>query len=474
MPSLAGRHALVASMGPFCVFMACGTPSPSHVDPALASEIANTPAIDNHAHVVRVTSEGDRDREFDALPVDNMEPASDPLWLRPDRPHLLKAWQELFGYKAAEWVPGESGDREGLRAQVAREHGTAYPAWILDRLHIETTVANRVALGTGLENPRFMWAAYADALMFPLDTSSLASRNSDRRAFFALERTLFDRYIRESMPALPADSRPPALPTRPRLTSSATAPAGRPPTLGAYLSSVVTPTLERHRRGGAIAEKFEAAYLRDLDFARADRVVAERTYSTFLDRTPPDADYKILQDFLFRYIAAECGRLGMAVHLHTGAGAGGYFDVAGVNPLLLESVLDEPSLRKTNFVLLHGGWPFEREVAALLVKPNVYVDFSSLSLLQPASTLARTLREWLEWVPEKVMFGSDAYPYSSDLSWETSAWLANANGREALSAALTGMLGDGEITRGRARQLGRMVMHDNARALYTLPGHSHP
>jgi hypothetical protein len=407
--------------------MACGTASPSHIDPALASEIESTPAIDNHAHVVRVTSDGDRDREFDALPVDNMEPASDPLWLRPDRPRLLEAWRELFGYKAGQWTPGASGDREALRAQVAREHGTAYPAWILDRLHIETMVANRVALGAGLENPRFMWAAYADALMFPLDTSSLASRNSDRRAFFALEHSLFDRYARESTAALPADSKPLVLPT-----------------LGAYLSSMVTPTLERHRRGGAIAEK------------------------------PPDADYKILQDFLFRYIAAECGRLGMAVHLHTGAGAGSYFDVAGINPLLLESVLDDPSLRKTNFVLLHGGWPFERDIAALLVKPNVYVDFSSLSMLQPASSLAGTLREWLEWVPEKVMFGTDAYPYSSDLSWETSAWLANANGREALSAALTGMMRDGEITRGRARQLGRMVMHDTAKALYTLPGQSRP
>ena len=37
------------------------------------------------------------------------------------------------------------------------------------------------------------------------------------------------------------------------------------------------------------------------------------------------------QDFLFRYIAAECGRLGMAVHLHTMAGAGGYFDVQACN-----------------------------------------------------------------------------------------------------------------------------------------------
>ena len=66
----------------------------------------------------------------------------------------------------------------------------------------------------------------------------------------------------------------------------------------------------------------------------------------------------MLQDYLFRYIAAECGRLGMAVHLHTAAGAGGYFDVSGANPLNLEPVLNDPALRKTKFVMVHGGWPF--------------------------------------------------------------------------------------------------------------------
>ena len=74
-----------------------------------------------------------------------------------------------------------------------------------------------------------------------------------------------------------------------------------------------------------MAEKFEAAYLRSLAFDAADAAQADRVYR---ERSPSDADYKALQDYLFRYIAAECGRLGMAVHLHTMAGAGRYFDVA--------------------------------------------------------------------------------------------------------------------------------------------------
>ena len=144
-----------------------------------------------------------------------------------------------------------------------------------------------------------------------------------------------------------------------------------------------------------------------------DAAVAERVYRQFIGKTaPPVPGYKMLQDYLFRYVARECGRLSMAVHLHTMAGAGGYFDVAGANPLHLETVLNDPALRATKFVMVHGGWPFTRETGALLTKPNAYLDYSAQSLLLPAARLAGILREWLEFVPEKVMFGTDAYPYS--------------------------------------------------------------
>jgi predicted TIM-barrel fold metal-dependent hydrolase len=88
-------------------------------------------------------------------------------------------------------------------------------------------------------------------------------------------------------------------------------------------------------------------------------------------------------------------------------------------------------------------------------------------LLAPA-TLARTLREWLEFVPEKVMFATDAYPYSNEIGWEESGWIAARNGRQALAIALTGMMRDGEISRGRVSELARMVLRENARRLYGL------
>lgn len=227
-------------------------------------------------------------------------------------------------------------------------------------------------------------------------------------------------------------------------------------------------TLDRHKRGGAVAVKFEAAYPRSLDFDDVPRAEADAVYRRGRNGPIPDADYKKLQDYVFRHIAAQAGRLGMAVHLHVAWGPGGYFHVAGTNPLLLESVVNDPRLRQTNFVLLHGGWPFTRAITALLSKPNVYGDFSAQTYTNYPRAVAGVLREWLEFAPEKVLFATDAYPYSEQIGWEEAGWIANQTGREALGLALTEMLNDSEIGRNRAFELAHMVLHDNAAKLYGL------
>lgn len=423
-----------ALAGLMAAFTGCSSPGEraAATDPELEREIAQIKAIDNHAHPMRVTNAGEPpDRGFDALPVDNMEPMSDPVNLRPGAPLMADAARELYG----------ATERQA-KAGAIKERGAGYPAWVLDKMGVEIMLANRVEMGSSVEGARFRWVPYADALMYPLDTAMLKERNSDRKAFFTLEEKLLKSYC------------------------DAAGVSGPPATLGEYLKRVVTTTLERHRQGGAVAEKFEAAYLRSLAFEKVDRAVAERAYAQ--RRALSEQEYKPLQDFLFRYIAAECGRLGMAVHLHTGEGAGGYYDVAGGNPMNLELVLNDPELRKTTFVMVHGGWPFKREVGALLTKPNAYLDFSMQSLLLGASTMAQTLREWLEFVPEKVMFATDAYPYSEEMGWEEVGVAGSRAGRKALAIALTGMVRDGEITRARASVLARMVLRENAKRLYGL------
>ncbi len=141
-----------------------------------------------------------------------------------------------------------------------------------------------------------------------------------------------------------------------------------------------------------------------------------------------------VEDFLFHAIAAECGRLGMAVHFHT------------AKQRAATSISKEPircgskgcstiRLRKTNFVMVHGGWPFTREVERLPVCSNVDGLFAAAVPAGCAkSELARTIRAWLEVTPEKVMFGTDSYPTAPEagLGWTDATLIASEKGREAL------------------------------------------
>jgi predicted TIM-barrel fold metal-dependent hydrolase len=415
-------------------------------DPQLAAEIAKIKAIDNHAHPLRFVAEGDKpDDEYDALPLEGLEPFAMPPRLNPANPEYIGAWRSLFGYKHDDMSEAHLKELMAAKQRVMRERGDGYPAWVLDQLGIETMFANRVAMGRGLTAPRYRWVSFVDALMVPLNNEAPRRSSPDYRVFYAGEDKLLKRYLAESRVA--------------------TLPAA----LDEYLKKVVTATLERQKRDGAIAVKFEAAYLRRLDFDDAPESEARRIYAKYVrGGEPPAVEYKVLQDYLFRHVARECGRLGMAVHIHAIDGAGSFYKQSGSNPLLLESAFNDPGLRKTNFVIVHGGYPFTKQTASLMSKSNVYADFSAQTFLLYPRALSEVLRNWLEFFPDKVLFGTDAFALTPEIGWEEGGWLAMTTARQALALALTGMMNDGEITRGRALELARMVMRENAMRLYNL------
>jgi predicted TIM-barrel fold metal-dependent hydrolase len=132
-------------------------------------------------------------------------------------------------------------------------------------------------------------------------------------------------------------------------------------------------------------------------------------------------------------------------------------------------VLSDPTLRKTNFVLIHGGWPYTDLVGFLLAKPNVWADISAMDFVLYPRELSQVLRKWISLVPERVLYGGDVEPFMPQINWEETGWLTITTARKALAIALSGMLADGEITRERAVQVARLVLHDNAAKLYGLP-----
>ena len=418
-------------------------------DPSLMSEIRQIRAIDNHSHPPKLVAAGEKDDEFDALPCDPLEPTAASLTTRLDNPQYLAAWKDLWGYRYDDRTPAHIQSVVAAKARARAAHGDNYSAWVLGRIGIDVELSNRVAMGRGLNDAHHRWVPFDDALIFPLDNGPLAAQTPDRKFFFSREDMLRARY----MTGVGVDA--------------------LPPTLAEYTSRVVTPTLEAQKAQGAIAIKFEAAYLRSLDFAPAGQEQAASTYARYARGGAPDtAEYRRLQDYLFHYVASEAGRLGLPVHIHTGAGCGSYFYLSGANPVLLEPMLNDATLRKTTFVLLHAGAvSYTSSIAYLVMKPNVYADISQQTWMETPQHLAMSLRYWLEWYPEKLLFGTDLWPNGvPELDWEEIGWQTNDTARRALAIALTGMMRDGEITHSQAIEFAHDVLHDNAERLYRLRG----
>src|SRR5678816_1216863 len=161
------------------------------------------------------------------------------------------------------------------KKNLYQQQGDNFPNWVLDQLNIETMFANRVAMGRGLSSPRFRWVSFVDALIFPLSNETAKKSNRDYAGFYPGEEKLLKRYL--------SDLRIKSLPS----------------TLGEYASKVVTGTLERQKQQGVLALKFEANYLRLLDFDKPDPHRAAIVYARYVrGGEPSPADYKALQDYL--------------------------------------------------------------------------------------------------------------------------------------------------------------------------------
>jgi len=402
-------------------------------DPELLASITTIRAVDDHSHPLPARNPG----ATAAIPADPLgtSPPFFSVRQRETNPEWIEAWRALYGYPHRDASAEHVRDAFSAKQRVMLEKGTNYPAWILDQAGIEFVLVNAPRLGLGQTEPRFRWVPYADGFLFPFPVADVPLNPQPRRVEVGLDKA--------------------------------------PPPWADYLASVSS-RLRQWKASGAVAVKFTIAYYRSLDFARTAEADAKNIYDRYLQdgaAQPPDyrtTDYKTLQDFLFRHVVREAGRAGLAVHVHTGEGGGPVFGVAGSNPLLLDSVVNDFSLSQTTFVLVHGGFPFDRAVVALIQKPNVYADLSAQTFFRSRHDLSETLRLWLWAFPEKILFGTDAFTNTALRGWEEMTWLATRSGREALALALTQMIAAGDMTRPRAAEVARMVLRDNAIRLYKL------
>jgi hypothetical protein len=401
----------------------------------LLPQISRIKLFDHHAHPAFPD-----DADVDIAPP---PPGATPLRLRAENPETTAAARALFGFPFSDMTGAHGKWLVDRKAALKRRlPGAAYFNDILDRLGIETSMANRVAMPDYLDPARFKWVFFVDCFMFPFDNTSLIS-NPDLAVYMPLQTKLLQRYAQQiGMPsALPA-------------------------TFGDYLS-FLTHTLEENKRRGGVAVKFEASYFRSLSFGDPGGEVVEPIYRKYRSGGAPTPDeYTLFQDFIFRHLIIVAAELKLPVHIHTSAGGGDYFNLRGVNVLNLENVVRDPKHRLTTFVLIHGGYPYDREAMLLASMKNVYLDSSATELMLYPTEFKNVLRRWLEVYPEKLTFGTDAFPYNEALGVEEVYWMGVHTTRTALAAALAEMIAAREISERQALTIARGYLHDNAASLY--------
>jgi hypothetical protein len=400
----------------------------------LLEQIKSIKIFDHHAHP---GFGDDSDVDAQATPPQHL-----PFRERDTNPELVASVKALFDYPYSDMSTEHMRWLQDRSTKAEKAGGTDYWDHILDECGIESSVANRVAMANYLDPKRFRWVFFVDSFLFPFDNKTVIAENPDEGVYIPLQEKVLHRYMRQG-----------------RLS-------GLPNSFDAYLA-FVSRILEENQRNGGIAEKFEAGYFRSLYFADPPRQAAADVYRKYSSGGVPTPDeYKTFQDYVFRYLVTEGGRLQLPVHIHTAVGEGDYFSLRKGGVLNLENIVKDPRYLNTTFVLIHGGYPYFREVIWLASMKNVYIDTSEIETLLYPSELTKIFRLWLETYPDKITFGSDAYPFSTALGSEETYWLAVWSAREALAAALAEMVASNEITEDKALEIAHGYLHDNALRLY--------
>ncbi|HLH35518.1 MAG TPA: amidohydrolase family protein [Alloacidobacterium sp.] len=402
----------------------------------LLKAINAIPIFDNHGHPGFAD-----DPNVDAM----VSPpgASAAFRLRDGNPELIAASKALFQYPYDDNSPEHLQWLAKKKAELKqKEKGYQYFDTILDQLNIEQAVANRVEPGPYLSPKRFRWVFFVDSLLFPFNNQAFIARNGDLAVYVPLqEKKLHKELAQEALQSLPT-------------------------TFDGYLQ-FASRLLEDNKQHGGVGIKFEIAYFRSLHFDDPPKQAAEAVYAKYRSGgIPTDEEYKRFQDYLFRYLISEAGRLHLPVQIHTAVGIGDYYSVSQDTALQLENVLRDPRYSNTTFVLLHGGYPFQEQAIWLAARSNVYLDSSLMGLYLYPADLKDVLRHWLLLFPDKVAFGSDAFPFSEAVGAEESYWMAVRSARTALAAALAEMILNHEVTEQQAMAFAHGYLHDNAARLY--------
>ena len=253
------------------------------------------------------------------------------------------------------------------------------------------------------------------------------------------------------------------------------------------VSQKITDIMSECVTNGCVGFKSNVAYYRPLVVDPVDQATAIRAFNNML-KNPPDqyknvpgrgvismkvADYqepelktafRSYQDYLLKHIFIKAGELKVPMIIHTAVGLHPALKFEYNSPLELPRVLlDDDILRaETQFVLIHTGYPYYQQVAAMLSQfPNLFTDLSFYSKFP--GVIEETLRAFLALAPsEKVMHGSDSNNVPEEMGY--CAW----NTRHVLAKVLRDYKNNYGWTQRDCEKIANNVLHENARRVFKI------
>ena len=215
------------------------------------------------------------------------------------------------------------------------------------------------------------------------------------------------------------------------------------------------------RESTAVAAKSIAGYRIGLDLPADPPSTEALTAALARLRPSVNGRYRIADPVINAWLAWTTIKIGMPLQIHVGYGDAD-IDLLHADPLRLTSFLRATEEHGVPVLLLHN-YPFHRHAAYLAqVYSHVFVDVG-LAVHNTGALSQTLIRETLELVPfGKLLFSSDAYGLAE--LYHLGAELF----RHGLSAVLSELIKEGEMTSQDADHAASLIARDNARRVYRL------
>ncbi|HKU14339.1 MAG TPA: amidohydrolase family protein [Steroidobacteraceae bacterium] len=249
----------------------------------------------------------------------------------------------------------------------------------------------------------------------------------------------------------------------------------------ADVRAAIDKTMEVAVERGCRGFKSMAAYYRPLAVSKPTQSEAEAAMKRVLAATPQstgvqnqpiyadaatNAALTTYEDFLFRHVFAKAGALERPMIIHSAVALHPSLRVDFNDPRPLAAVFSDPDMQRarTDFILIHAGYPSTDVVAAFISQfANVYADVSFYSKYPGA--LLQIYRSLLALGPSsKIMHGSDANSVPEEIGY--CAW----NTRAVLAKVLSEYRESFGWTQDDITSMAQNVMHRTARKLFRIPG----